>query len=88
MMKFKVSSKDLFGKTAIIAEANETFYKRSRNRGGMACDYWDCIPRDAQQDESSLRPNKRVLSHAQVSIQFDPFNLCKMINSLIFQFKY
>ncbi|KAM7525683.1 hypothetical protein LguiA_015585 [Lonicera macranthoides] len=65
-MKFKVSSKDLFGKTAIIAEANETFYKRSRNRGGMACDYWDCIPRDAQQDESSLRPNKRVLSHAQV----------------------
>ncbi|XP_059661700.1 DNA-directed RNA polymerase IV subunit 1 [Cornus florida] len=68
-MKFKVSMKDMFGKTAIIAEVNENLLKKVRSRGSrevLASDYWDIIPKDAQQEESLLKPNKRVLSHAQV----------------------
>ncbi|CAI9093919.1 OLC1v1029529C3 [Oldenlandia corymbosa var. corymbosa] len=58
-MKFKVSSKDIFGKTAITAEVNE------RSSSNIAADYWDFIPSDDQQDESSSS-TRRVLSHAQV----------------------
>ncbi|CAN4127502.1 unnamed protein product [Withania somnifera] len=67
--KFKVSPKDMFGKTAIIAEVNETILKKVQQASGvsLASDYWDFIPNDAQQD-ASLNPSKykRVLSHAQV----------------------
>ncbi|KAK2994826.1 hypothetical protein RJ640_018808 [Escallonia rubra] len=62
-MKFRVSAKDVFGKTAIIAEVNE---KLSKKGGGLAPDYWDFIPNDPQQGENYLKPNKRVISHAQV----------------------
>lgn len=62
-MKFKVSTRELFKRSAIIAEAN----------GILPADYWDFIPKDAQQDESCMKPNKRVLSHAQVSW---PFYIC------------
>ncbi|CAK9173084.1 unnamed protein product [Ilex paraguariensis] len=68
-MRFKVSSNDMFAKTAIIAEVREQLPKKFRNKsfgGGVASDYWDIIPHDGQQDESFLKPNKRVLSHAQV----------------------
>ncbi|MCD7452091.1 DNA-directed RNA polymerase [Datura stramonium] len=67
--KFKVSPKDMFGRTAIIAEVNENLLKKLRQTSGgsLASDYWDFIPYDAQQD-ASLNPSKyrRVLSHAQV----------------------
>ncbi|XP_016567789.2 DNA-directed RNA polymerase IV subunit 1 isoform X1 [Capsicum annuum] len=67
--KFKVSPKDMFGKTAIIAEVNENALKKQREITGvsLASDYWDFIPHDAQQDASLSSSNyKRVLSHAQV----------------------
>lgn len=65
-MKFKVSPKDTFGKTAIIAEV----LSRSRtSSGGIADDYWDFIPNDPQLEKmTSNHPNKRILSHAQVEI--------------------
>ncbi|XP_057977974.1 DNA-directed RNA polymerase IV subunit 1 isoform X2 [Malania oleifera] len=68
-MKFRVSSKDLFRRTAITAEVSEKLPKKFRNknlRGVLPADYWDFIPKDPQQQESSLKSNKRVLSHAQV----------------------
>ena len=69
-MKFKVSSKDLFRKTAIIVEMKEKHPKnlqRKNFRAELPLDYWNFIPRDPQQEENSLNPNRRVLSHAQVA---------------------
>ncbi|RVX09060.1 DNA-directed RNA polymerase IV subunit 1 [Vitis vinifera] len=68
-MKFKVSSKDLFRKTAIIVEMNEKLPKKLQKksfRPVLPLDYWDFIPKDPQQEENCLNPNRRVLSHAQV----------------------
>ncbi|KAL6980110.1 DNA-directed RNA polymerase [Sarracenia purpurea var. burkii] len=68
-MKFKVSSNDMFGKTAILVEVKEKLSNKSQNRNSgqfLASDYWDIIPKDVQQDENSMRPNRRILSHAQV----------------------
>ncbi|TMX01481.1 hypothetical protein EJD97_024444 [Solanum chilense] len=67
--KFKVSPKDMFGRTAIIAEVNENLLKKVQKTTGvsLASDYWDFIPYDAQQEASVNSSNyKRVLSHAQV----------------------
>lgn len=69
-VKFKVTSDDMFGKTAIIAEVKEKFSRKSRNmsfRRGLAFDFWDFIPNEPQAEENSLQPKKRVLSHAQVT---------------------
>ncbi|KAF7828324.1 DNA-directed RNA polymerase IV subunit 1 isoform X1 [Senna tora] len=66
-MKFKVSSTDLFRRTSIIVEINERNLRRKRNLGTLLpADYWDFIPGDAQQEESCLKSNRRVLSPAQV----------------------
>ncbi|KAI7993950.1 DNA-directed RNA polymerase IV subunit 1 [Camellia lanceoleosa] len=65
-MKFNVSSNDLFGKTAIIVEVQKSNKSQNKISGdGLATDYWDVIPIDAQQ-QGFTKPNKRILSHAQV----------------------
>ncbi|KAM3321886.1 DNA-directed RNA polymerase IV subunit 1-like [Capsicum chacoense] len=67
--KFKVSPKDMFNRTAIIAEVNENVLKKQWETTGvsLASDYWDFIPHDSQQDASLSSANyQRVLSHAQV----------------------
>ena len=61
-MKFKVSTDDIFKKSAIIVDVNE-----NRLRGALPVDYWNFIPPDPQLEESSMKPHKRVLSHAQVT---------------------
>ena len=66
-MKFKVTSKEVFAKTAISAEVSERSSSNRSSNGSMASDYWDIIPSDAQQDLSNLGSNKRLLSHAQVT---------------------
>lgn len=68
-MNFKISSKDLFRKSAIIVEVSEKSSMKVRKRGKQALpsDYWDFIPKDEQQEESLIRPNRRVLSHSQVA---------------------
>lgn len=70
-MNFKVSTKEIFGRTAIFAQINERLWMKSLS---LASDYWDFIPNDPQQEENSLQPNKRVLSHLQVafSTTFSP----------------
>ncbi|KAL6550065.1 hypothetical protein OROMI_020553 [Orobanche minor] len=64
-MKFRVSSKDVFAKSAIIVEVHEKFVDKSSDFD-LASDYWDVIPKDSAQAHDGLPPNKRVLSPAQV----------------------
>lgn len=71
-MKFKVSSKDHFRRSTITVEVNEKLLEKFK-RGVLPDDYWDFIPKDAQQEENCTKPNKRVLSHAQVAW---PSNTC------------
>lgn len=80
-MKFKVSTNDIFKKSAIIVEINESTTRLQRRwlRGGLPADYWHFIPRDPQIDESCMKPNKRVLSHAQV----DCLLLCAFVTILV-----
>ncbi|VFQ77049.1 unnamed protein product [Cuscuta campestris] len=73
-LKFKVSPRNIFKRTAIIAEVNEKLMKKY----GLAPDFWDIIPHDAQAEgfstlvecskalEENLESNQRFLSHAQV----------------------
>ncbi|KAH9777668.1 DNA-directed RNA polymerase IV subunit 1 [Citrus sinensis] len=56
-MRFKLSSKDLSGKTAIIVEIDE---KPSKKNKKLPDDYWGFIPFDAQQEENSVKPNRKV----------------------------
>ncbi|KAJ7944858.1 DNA-directed RNA polymerase subunit [Quillaja saponaria] len=73
-MRFKISSTDIFKRTAIIVEIVEKLPKKSKSfKEVLPADYWDCIPRDQQLVESSLRSNRRVLSHAQV---------CSLLNDI------
>ncbi|XVE57815.1 hypothetical protein DITRI_Ditri04bG0120200 [Diplodiscus trichospermus] len=67
-MIFRVSSKDLFKKSAIVVDVRENSSVKVRKRGKQAlpADYWDFIPKDQQQEEVSVRQGRRVLSHAQV----------------------
>lgn len=71
-MKFKVSAKDVFAKSAIIAEVSESLVSKS-SYGGLASDYWDILPKDSTQEHSSLPvpSNKRVLLPAQVRMSID-----------------
>ncbi|GKV23049.1 hypothetical protein SLEP1_g32834 [Rubroshorea leprosula] len=67
-MKFKVSSNDLFEKSAIIVEVSENHFSKYQKRGrkALAADYWDFVPKDEQLDENCIKPTRRILSHAQV----------------------
>lgn len=66
-MKFRVSSYDLFKKSAIVVEVNENAVKSQKRRPrGLPDDYWDFIAVDEQLEESYKKSNRRVLSHAQV----------------------
>ncbi|XP_011014513.1 PREDICTED: DNA-directed RNA polymerase IV subunit 1-like [Populus euphratica] len=69
-MKFKVSSKEIFRKTAIIAEIRETLSNKPQKgfKKILAADYWDIFPKDEQEEEeeTNAKPNRRVLSHSQV----------------------
>lgn len=71
-MKFKVSAKDVFAKSAIIAEVSESLVSKS-SYGSLASDYWDILPEDSAQEHSSLPSNKRVLLPAQVRMSIALF---------------
>lgn len=64
-IKFKVSKKEVFDKTAIIAEVDES---NSQKKPGevLAADFWDIVPNDTQVTETLTKPSRRVFSHAQV----------------------
>uniref|UniRef100_A0A2N9J720 DNA-directed RNA polymerase subunit n=1 Tax=Fagus sylvatica TaxID=28930 RepID=A0A2N9J720_FAGSY len=67
-VKFKVSSRELFRKSAIIVEVNDRLPKKHKKKffTGLPADFWDFIPKDEHQEESNLNQKIRVLSHAQV----------------------
>ncbi|KAE8710817.1 Phosphoenolpyruvate carboxylase-related kinase 1 isoform 1 [Hibiscus syriacus] len=67
LMRFKITSKELFRKSAIMVEVSENSLMKVRKRGRQAlpADYWDFIPKDQQQEEGFLRPLRRALSHSQ-----------------------
>lgn len=68
-MKFKVSSNNLFRRTAIVVEIKERGLKSKRNlRKSVPDDYWNFIPSDGQQEDSCVKSNRRVLSPAQVEV--------------------
>ena len=64
-MKFKVSTKDVFGKTAIIAEISSS--GKFNSEKGLPPDYWDFVPNDPQLEEACPTFNRRILTHAQVA---------------------
>ncbi|XP_027361635.1 DNA-directed RNA polymerase IV subunit 1 [Abrus precatorius] len=63
-MKFRVSSNDLFRRTAIIVDINDKASKKKPLARRLPADYWDFIPNDGQQEETCV--NRRVLSPVQV----------------------
>ncbi|XP_021901821.1 DNA-directed RNA polymerase IV subunit 1 [Carica papaya] len=67
-MKFKVLSEDIFRLSAIMVEVNENVLRKfqKRRKEALPADYWDFLPKDSHQEESGTRPNRRILSHAQV----------------------
>ncbi|RYQ79818.1 hypothetical protein Ahy_Scaffold1g106629 isoform A [Arachis hypogaea] len=66
-MKFRVSSNDLFRRTAIIVEINERSLNSKKHLGRRVPEhFWDFIPSDPQQEESCIKPNRRALSPYQV----------------------
>lgn len=62
-MIFKVTSKEIFGSTAILAKISERDFSRTET---IAPDYWNFLPKDTQQG-NALKPNERILSPLQVS---------------------
>ncbi|XP_010533721.1 PREDICTED: DNA-directed RNA polymerase IV subunit 1 isoform X2 [Tarenaya hassleriana] len=67
-VKFRVSSKEVFRKSAVIVEVSEKSMERLRVGGktSLPPDFWDFLPKDTNIDESCLKPTRRVLTHAQV----------------------
>ncbi|KAL8253727.1 hypothetical protein R6Q59_031948 [Mikania micrantha] len=63
-MNFKVSTKDVFGKTAIIVEIKGS--KKIVSDKNLPHDYWDFLPNDPQQEAVLSTFNRKVLTHAQV----------------------
>ena len=52
-----------------MVEVNERLPKKSQTESlrSLPADFWDFIPKDDNQEESNLKPNRMVLSHAQVA---------------------
>ncbi|KAG7028326.1 DNA-directed RNA polymerase IV subunit 1 [Cucurbita argyrosperma subsp. argyrosperma] len=86
-MRFKLSTTDMFRKSMIMVEVKENMSKKYQKRvarGGLPPDYWNFIPKDEQQEESYCRPNRKVLTHAQVHYllkDIDPKFLKKFVSA-------
>ncbi|PWA96741.1 nuclear RNA polymerase D1A [Artemisia annua] len=63
-MKFKVSAKDVFGKSAISVEIVNP--KKLISGKSLPHDYWDFVKEDSQQEEAFSSFSRKVLTHAQV----------------------
>ncbi|KAI7738062.1 hypothetical protein M8C21_018051 [Ambrosia artemisiifolia] len=63
-MKFKVSTKDVFGKTAIIVETRGS--KKLISDKSLPHDYWNFVPSDPQQEATFSAFDRKVLTHVQV----------------------
>ncbi|KFK40548.1 nuclear rna polymerase d1a [Arabis alpina] len=67
LMKFRVSTKEVFRRSGIVCEVSEDSLLKLKKRGVLTLppDYWSFLPNDLSIDESSLKPTRRILTHAQ-----------------------
>ncbi|ESQ29076.1 hypothetical protein EUTSA_v10023214mg [Eutrema salsugineum] len=68
LMKFRVTTKEVFRRSGIVCEVSEDNLLKLKKRGVLTLprDYWDFVRKDSNIDESSLKPARRILTHAQV----------------------
>ncbi|CAN8245311.1 unnamed protein product [Cochlearia groenlandica] len=68
LMKFRVTTKEVFRRSGIVCEVTEESLLKLRKRGVFALppDYWIFLPKDPNIDESCLKPTRRILTPAQV----------------------
>ncbi|CAH2048096.1 unnamed protein product [Thlaspi arvense] len=69
LMKFRVSNKEVFRRSAIVCEVSEENLLKLKKRGlsALPSDYWSFLPEDPNIDQSSLKPARRILTHPQVN---------------------
>lgn len=73
-MKFSFSAKD-YQKSCVVVEVIDRVpanIQKKQHKGQLPSDYWDFLGNDPelellQQDSSSNKPNRRILSHSQVA---------------------
>ncbi|KAJ4877071.1 DNA-directed RNA polymerase IV subunit 1 [Raphanus sativus] len=67
LMKFRVTTKEVFRRSGIVCEVSEDNVLKLSKRGLSALppDYWDFLPKDPNIDESCLKPSRRILTHRQ-----------------------
>ncbi|XP_019094155.1 PREDICTED: DNA-directed RNA polymerase IV subunit 1-like [Camelina sativa] len=67
LMKFRVTTKEVFRRSGIVVEVNEESVMKLKKRGvsTLPSDYWSFLPKDPNIDESCLKETKRILTHAQ-----------------------
>ncbi|KAL3625312.1 hypothetical protein CASFOL_030766 [Castilleja foliolosa] len=68
----RVSLEDVFPKSVIIVEVQETFVDESSDLE-LTSDYWDVILKDTVQVHNGLSPNKRVISCSGNNVVNSPF---------------
>ncbi|XP_056864767.1 DNA-directed RNA polymerase IV subunit 1 isoform X2 [Raphanus sativus] len=68
LMKFRVTTKEVFRRSGIVCEVSEDnlFKLSKRGLSSLPPDYWEFLPKDSNIDESCLKPSRRILTHAQV----------------------
>ncbi|KAF8095702.1 hypothetical protein N665_0325s0005 [Sinapis alba] len=68
LMKFRVTTKEVFRRSGIVCEVSEDnlFKLSKRGLSALPQDYWEFLPKDSNIDESCLKPSRRILTHAQV----------------------
>ncbi|KAJ0265541.1 DNA-directed RNA polymerase IV subunit 1 [Hirschfeldia incana] len=68
LMKFRVTTKEVFRRSGIVCEVSEDNVLKLSKRGLSALppDYWEFLPKDPNIDESCLKPSRRILTHRQV----------------------
>ncbi|KAG2262320.1 hypothetical protein Bca52824_069399 [Brassica carinata] len=68
LMKFRVTTKEVFRRSGIVCEVSEDnlFKLSKRGLSSLPPDYWEFLPKDTNIDESCLKPSRRILTHAQV----------------------
>ncbi|CAM9002666.1 unnamed protein product [Rhodiola kirilowii] len=75
-MKFKVSSHDIFKRTTIMVEASQKKPKKyEKIILKLPEDYWSFIPDDGDEQDINTKPNRKVLTHAQVHHLLDGIGL-------------
>ncbi|CAN0841500.1 DNA-directed RNA polymerase IV subunit 1 [Linum grandiflorum] len=65
-MKFTIYRGAIYNRTTIMVGI-PTPPTRKGVRKPLAPDFWDVIPKDEEEEENTIRPTKRILTHGQIS---------------------